>query len=183
MCFPLSLVRLLSLIASASIMLAGPVVVASGSLQAYAMKIEYLLNFSKLTHWEKPNFSASPDLNVCITHQPFFEVALEKMHGMWIADKALMIKKVNLDSDIKKCHILYVNAESEPLWPTALKYSGSILTIGETDRFLQAGGIVKFYMRNQQVLFDIQGDHLKAAHLSIEGRLLRLATAVRNRQQ
>jgi len=59
----------------------------------------------------------------------------------------------------------------------ALKGS-PILTIGESDGFLESGGIINFLMEDEKVRFEINNTAAKQARLKIRSKLLRLAQRV-----
>ena len=54
----------------------------------------------------------------------------------------------------------------------------NILTVGETEEFLQQGGIVRFVMVEDAVRFELFLDNAERARLQISSRLLLLARPV-----
>lgn len=53
-----------------------------------------------------------------------------------------------------------------------------ILTVGETDSFVESGGIISFVMEDEKVRFEINNVAAKRAKLKIRSKLLRLAKRV-----
>jgi hypothetical protein len=52
-----------------------------------------------------------------------------------------------------------------------------ILTVGETDRFIAAGGMVNFTREASKIRFQINNDAAKTAGLKISSKLLSLAVS------
>ena len=52
---------------------------------------------------------------------------------------------------------------------------GPVLTVGETVQFLRDGGMVRFYVENNKVRFQISQKNAEAAGLKISSQLLMLA--------
>ena len=52
---------------------------------------------------------------------------------------------------------------------------GPILTVGETAQFLREGGMVRFYLQNNNVRFQINQKNAEAAGLKVSSQLLALA--------
>jgi hypothetical protein len=73
------------------------------------------------------------------------------------------------------CDVLFVPAgvPAAPLLHDAR--TRPILTVGESETFLRAGGIVNFFMDDGKVRFEINQDAASRAQLRISSRLLRLA--------
>lgn len=153
---------------------------ASDKLHALTLKAHYLFHIAKFTHWKTLSETEEGVLVLCVANKVLFQDAFNAIEGKKIAEREFLVKDVQVSSDISMCNMLFVDAESERFWQGQDNRMSDILTVGETDRFLKNGGIVKFYMRHRKLRFAIHLDHLQAANFSIEGRLLRLATIVRN---
>ena len=83
----------------------------------------------------------------------------------------------------KICHILFVSqSESGKLGRIFAGLKGRhILTVGESDRFCQSGGIIQFVMVENKVRFIINQDAAKAAKIKLSAALLDLAEKNRKR--
>ena len=84
---------------------------------------------------------------------------------------------------LKGCHaLLFCTCHSKPIHNIkqiieALKGS-PILTVGETDGFLESGGMINFLMKEEKIRFEINNTAAKKAKLRISSKLLRLAERV-----
>jgi hypothetical protein len=81
------------------------------------------------------------------------------------------------------CHALFAGARSDTA-PAVVKAAVGrpVLTIGETDRFLEAGGIILLKVVDRRVRFEVSTANAQKAGLRISAQLLGLAAAVRGEQ-
>ena len=89
-------------------------------------------------------------------------------------------RQIRLD-DGRKCHILFISESEQGRLPSIFKAvsAGSVLTIGDTDRFAEAGGIIGLYNLDEKVQFSINLEQAHNASLQINSQLLKLAKIVR----
>jgi len=85
---------------------------------------------------------------------------------------------VRLLPDVVKCHILFVADSERKRLPEILNgiRGASVLTVSDLDRFLESGGIIRFYMEGNKVRFQINNDAAKRVGLKISSKLLRLGS-------
>jgi len=81
---------------------------------------------------------------------------------------------------LKKCHILFVCPSEKQNFSrlTELVKNSAVLTVADTQGFLEAGGIVNFTLKDNKVRFQINLPAAKKAKLQLRSQLLRLATKV-----
>jgi hypothetical protein len=77
------------------------------------------------------------------------------------------------------CHVLFAGARSAPAAALKAVMGRSVLTVGETDRFLDDGGIIALKIVDRRVRFDVSTTNAQRAGLRISAQLLSLAAAVR----
>jgi hypothetical protein len=170
-----------------------------GSIQEYQIKAAFLYNFIKFVDWPK---EAMPDGNEPITigiigKDPFGN-AFEPVKDKDVREKKVVVKRFKSIADlkklgesgkdelerqieaVKKCHLLFVcSSEKEYLKDivNAVK-DRPVLTVGDTEEFLQSGGIISFVMEDQKVRFEVNLTAAEHAKLKIRSQLLRLAKRV-----
>jgi len=92
-------------------------------------------------------------------------------------------KKVTVHPDvneIKKCDLLFVCSSEQKYIDEILGpiRNERILTIADTEDFLEKGGIINFIIEKSRVRFEINIDGAKRAKMTIRSKLLRLATQI-----
>ncbi len=81
---------------------------------------------------------------------------------------------------IKKCDLIFICSSEQQYINEILNplRNERILTIADTDGFLEKGGIINFIIEKSKVRFEINIEGARRAKLTIRSKLLRLATDV-----
>jgi hypothetical protein len=107
-----------------------------------------------------------------------FGKALEKEAGTKFIDRRrFVIQHVYEPSQIAGCHLLFVSSLERKRWRSlAREVKGrSILTVGETEDFIAAGGIVNFKLEGQRAQIEINIDEAERNKVHISSKLLSLS--------
>jgi hypothetical protein len=99
-------------------------------------------------------------------------VAGETYHG-----RPIRIEHYRSARDIKRCHLLFVSRSSvdqmnEILSAVAGK---SVVTVGETEGFLDRGGMIALTADRNRVRLQVNASSLRAAKVDVSSKLLRVA--------
>jgi hypothetical protein len=103
------------------------------------------------------------------------------MTGRTVNRRAIEVRNVAGESDVNACSLLYVNAQRREDWPqlrTRLARR-SILTVSDYEGFARSGGMIEFTRTNNRIGVQINVGAAQAVDLSVQDRLLRLASVVR----
>lgn len=141
----------------------------------YRVKAAYLYNFIKYVEW--PDTSKGRIL-ICVAGQnpfgPLLEslVRNERVHGVPLATEVILEPRAD-------CDVLFTPRTSQSI-PTYLRAAAGLptLTVGETPRFVEQGGIIEFYLDGTNVRFEINPAAAARGRLRISSRLLQLARIV-----
>jgi hypothetical protein len=85
------------------------------------------------------------------------------------------IRRIRAPAQLLDCHIAYVAPEFEGAIPWEKLATRPVLTVGETEQFEEAGGIVRFVVDRNRVRLRIRLDAAKRSGLVLSSRLLRVA--------
>lgn len=148
-------------------------------MNEYHVKGIFLYNFAKFVEWPAHAFKTHADpMTICTAGTNPFGTALETViQDEKIRKRALLVRTVTETRQAAGCHILYFSISERKRsrsWLPELRRL-SILTVGETEEFLQQGGIVAFRLKDSRVRFTIDGEAALRAGLKISSKLLRLA--------
>lgn len=147
----------------------------------YDVKAAFLLNFAKFVEWPAELFAnnEAPIIVGVVGESPGGS-AIEKINGKIANGRLLLIKRFPTVRTITYCHILFVSSSQADNLPQMLVAAGpAMLTVGESDRFAQMGGIINFVVVGSKVRFDINQTGAKKGGLRISAKLLGLARSVR----
>jgi len=157
-----------------------PVRAADEQTLEYQVKAAFLLNFTKFVEWPPAAFADehSP-LAICILGEdPFGSTLDEMVKGEAVNGREIVIQRILRAAPRKMCQVLFV-PKSEKDVPKILAGVGpGVLTVGETENFLQDGGILAFVIENRRVRFDIHQSAAANAMLTISSRLMTVARSV-----
>lgn len=151
----------------------------------YKVKAQLLVNFAACATWPDRTFdhTNSPVIVGIVGKDPFegfLEAAVEASSRTRRPGRSLAIRKVSTEAEMKECHILFFAASERRRWrDVRQRLKGEpIMTVGETEDFLEQGGVIKFMLKDQLVRFDISVDSAKTAQLRLDARLLSVADTV-----
>src|SRR5712691_8044801 len=150
----------------------------------YQIKAAFLYNFAKFVEWPADAFADphAPIVLGIVGEDPFGSVLDKIVLGKTVNDRGLVIKRLKEGPDLRNCHILFVSSSERKHMPQILEslQGSSVLTVGETDRFAQSGGVINFILEENKVRFEINSETAARAGLKISSKLLALARIVAN---
>jgi hypothetical protein len=86
-------------------------------------------------------------------------------------------------NQISGCHLLFVPESEDGDLDDIFNAVGNqpILTVGETTKFMWAGGIIRFFIADGRIRFEVDPDAADKAGLRLSSRLMHLATIFKKR--
>ncbi len=148
-------------------------------LPEYQVKAAFLFNFAAFVNWPEERFeNAGIPLRYCVLQTD----AVSRTLGRLIAGESLdgrPLELVRLDNgqDPAGCHILFSGSGSGVM--SAAEQPLGVLTVGDSEEFLQQGGMIALLRKRNRIHPVINLDALEASPLRLSSKLLRLATRVR----
>ncbi len=148
----------------------------------YRAKANFLGNFPSFIEWPADVWpSAEAPFLVCVFGDFAFGTSLaEVTRGTTVHERRIDIKWIRKKEELDSCQILFVSRSEQKRYSQVLDAvrGRGVLTVGETPEFLDAGGIVSFFMEQETLHFDVNLKEAKKARLRINSRLLTLARRV-----
>src|SRR5258707_61424 len=150
----------------------------------YRAKANYLANFPSFVEWPPEALpSGNAPFLVCVSGEFSFGTSLAEItRGSTVHDRRIEIRWVRKVQELAACQILFVSRSEQKSYSQTLDAvrGQTILTVGETPGFLEAGGILSFSGQQGTIQFDVNLEAANKAHLKISSRLLALARHVLN---
>jgi hypothetical protein len=148
----------------------------------YQVKAAFLFHFAQFVDWPPEAFkdAASP-LTYCTAGEDPFHGALEaSLNGKMIGARPVRVIHFRQVQEIQGCQIVFLGTPEKKLMSAMLGNlrASPILTVGESEGFVQGGGMIGFFLEDNKVRFDINLDAAEHAKLKISARLLALAKTV-----
>ncbi len=149
----------------------------------YQVKAAFIYNFSKFVEWPDHTFVAPADPVVVgvLGHDPF-DNALDLLEGKTVKGRNIVVRRVADIHSIGVCHILFISQSERGHLAeiTAAIKDSPILLIGDTEQFLQYGGMINLIADESRVGFEINNGAARRVGLRISSQLLKLAKRVVN---
>lgn len=157
-------------------------VCAQSSTAEYQLKAAFIFHFAQLVDWP-PEVLGYPDrvLTFCIADENALLGLLEgTVRGKRVGSHLLQVRHLLENDNPRACDLLFVVRQDKKRTAALLKAvnNAPILTIGESDDFLQQGGIIGFCFQGNKTRFDINLPAARRANIKVSSRLLLLARNV-----
>jgi hypothetical protein len=156
---------------------------AQTSMSEYQVKALFLLNFVKYVDWPAGAIpGATTPITIGILGQDNFNDSLTRaIEGKSINGRAIVIKHLSTDDDLRGCDILFISSSEDSRLDEILSKARvlPILTVGENESFLQKGGIINFTLKEGKIHLEINLNIAQKVKLEISSKLLSVADVVK----
>jgi hypothetical protein len=148
----------------------------------YQLKAAFIFHFAQLVDWpaDAPGTENRP-LVFCTTGENTPPGVLEAtVQGKQIASRPLEVRHLQEKENPAGCHLLSIVGKDKKRAAAILANlnNAPMLTVGESDDFVQQGGMIGFCLMENKIRFDINLKAAQRANLKISSRLLLLAKTV-----
>jgi hypothetical protein len=137
--------------------------------------------------WPADTFNAadSPLTYCTIGDDPFHGALDQSLSGKTIGARPTRVQHFRQPQEVQDCQILFIGmGEKARIGATLASTNGNpVLTVGETDHFIQEGGMIGFCMEENKIRFEINLEAAELAKLKISSRLVALARRVLNKPE
>jgi hypothetical protein len=167
--------------------MASPLVSQPSTAAEYRNKAIFLATFPSFVDWPDDVFSSTQaPLLICVRGDFSFGTSLaEVARGALAHGRRIEVRWAHKDQELRACHIAFVSRSESKHYAKVLQSleGAGVLTVGETDDFLAAGGVIAFSFASDTLQFEVNLVAADRARLKISSRLLALARRVLNRTE
>lgn len=171
------------LLAWAAWLLPDRLAAADAAQVEYKVKAGYLFNFVKFVEWPAAAFTnaSAPYVIGLVGEDPFGPMLEEALAKQVVNGRNFVVRRLEAQADPGGCHVLFISRSERGRLREIFKTVGDrpILTVGETERFGQAGGMLNFTLVQGQVKLEANPTAAGAAGLQISSKLLSAAKTVK----
>jgi hypothetical protein len=143
-----------------------------------ALKAAFIYNFAKFTDWPPDALPPKAPFRMCVFGDAAVADAVERLsQDRSLAGRPISVARSRDLPALQGCHVLYLSKIPSAQAAAALASvrDSPVLTLADTEDFLQAGGIAQLYFEHGQLRFDVHLEAARRARLQISSRLLALA--------
>ncbi len=164
----------------------------------YEVKAAFLYNFIRFVEWPDETLSVNEPIVVGIVGEDRFVDAFEPAKDKLVKARKVSLRRfedlrgnggleqenrlaidVQIES-LKKCDVVFIGSSEKRYMRDILKALGGIavLTVGETEGFLESGGMINFVVEDGKICFEINAAAAEQAGLEMRARFMRLAKRI-----
>lgn len=149
----------------------------------YAVKAAIIYKISKFVSWPDDAFTTRTEpLSICLPAADPIGPALDALTGKIVQGRSIEVLRFDETEAIaSNCKILFLGeaADGRRIALVSGVANSPVLTIGDTEDFVDLGGIVTLEIQQNRIRFAINVGASERAGLGISAQLLQLAT-IRN---
>lgn len=153
---------------------------AETAASEHSVKAAIIYKIAKFVAWPEDAFATRTEpLQVCFPATDPIGPALDALSGKIVWGRPIAVKRLNEITTVElDCKILFVGEEPKASRTTLVSKvaNAPVLTIGESQDFVDLGGIVTLEIEQSRIQFAINVDASERAGLNISAQLLQLAT-------
>jgi hypothetical protein len=145
------------------------------------VKAAFVYNFAKFTAWPDGAFAgASAPVTVgFVGADALADKFQQVVTGKNANGRDFVIKKLSGAAEAADCQIVYVGDASQAAAVVGATKGKPVLTLGESDGFVSAGGMVNFMLDGGKVVFDLDLNVVNANGLKVDTKLRQVARSVK----
>jgi hypothetical protein len=148
---------------------------SEATVNADQVKAAFLFNFARFVEWSSA--PADPLVIGVASDDSFADIVERLMRDRKVDGRPVVTRRLRDGDDPAGCHVLFISASRRGGATELLQRArGPILTVGENVQFLRDGGIIRFYVDDNRVRFQINRENATARGLKISSHLLNLGT-------
>jgi hypothetical protein len=149
----------------------------------YNVKGAFLYSFGRYATWPEGVFTddQQPFVIGVAGNSPIQAVLQQIQQSKKINSRAIVVRPIRTAQDEAGCHILFLASSLDVGTQRAViqrNDQARVLLIGETPGFAQWGGVINFFVAEGSVRFEINIDAARRRELSVDAKLLRIASLV-----
>jgi hypothetical protein len=148
--------------------------VYAGDVTDIQAKAAFLLNVTRFVEWPMTEHRT---LTICVAADDALHSAVDQIvRGRVVSGRELRPRRLKVGDDLSECQIVFV-ASLQPSDAAEIirRARGPVLTIGETLQFLRDGGMMRVFIDQQRIRFQIDHAMAESAGLKISSQLLMLS--------
>lgn len=143
-------------------------------------KASFLYNLLLFADWPADALGSGAAIVVGVAGSTPVLAELRAFEGQVVAGRAVRVREIREGENPAGCHLLFVAASGERQVSLLLSkiQLQPVLTVGEDDRFLAWGGIVRVFVGESRMRFEVDLSRAERGRLRLSSKLLSLATRV-----
>lgn len=149
------------------------------SSREYSLKAVFLYHFCQFITWPPDRFQSdqTPFVIGVLGDNPFGNLLSETVKGEIVRGRPIQLKHLKNSKEGQSCHLLFVSDKALAEHPEVLATvkGHSVVTVGESEGFLNQGGMIALAAEQNRIRVRIYLAAAETARVEISSKLLRIA--------
>jgi len=150
--------------------------------QEYQLKATYLRKIPSFVEWPPSAARTSKTaFQLCnLGDYPFGTRLAQEIGGVTVNGRKIALRWVHKEQELDGCEVIFFSRSEAKRYAKILEglKGKSVLTVGESEGFLEAGGMVELSFENHRLQMEVNLVAARSANLKVDARLLALAKRV-----
>jgi hypothetical protein len=140
-----------------------------GPIDEYRVKGAFIYNLAKFVDWPPDKLGEESPIVIGVAGGEEVERVREVIKNRSIGKHKVEVRQIVEPDELKNCHILFVTRtrKQNSAWAEIGGKHG-VLTLGETEKFLDHGGMIRFYLEADSLRMEIDQVSIQQAGLMIK---------------
>ena len=140
----------------------------------YSVRAAIIVNLARFALWSEP---LGDQFAICVSGEPAFAAALSAAtQGKKIGDRPVRVQRLTAPVDEVDCRVLYIGRDERHVSDLLVRTSRGVLTISDRSEFVQDGGHVRLFLRDQRLRFEINQQAAERAGIKIPAQVMALSS-------
>ena len=157
-------------------------VFSQAASQEHQMKAMYLRKIPSFVEWppSPANTTKTPFQLCTVGDYPFGTRLAQEVGGVTVGGRKIELRWAHKEQELGSCEMVFFSRSEAKRYEKILDglKEKSVLTVGETEGFLEAGGMVELSFENDRLQMEVNLVAVRKASLKVDARLLALAKRV-----
>jgi hypothetical protein len=150
--------------------------------QEYQMKARYLRRIPSFVEWPPSAANTSKAVfQMCtLGDYPFRTRLAQEVGSVTVSGRRIALRWVHKEQKLDGCEVIFFSRSEAKHYGKILEglKGKSVLTVGESEGFLEAGGMVELSFENDRLQMEVNLVAARSANLKVDARLLAMAKRV-----
>ena len=150
--------------------------------QEYQLKAMYLRKIPSFVEWppSAANTSKAAFQMCTLGEYPFRTRLAQEVASVTVSGRRIALRWVHKEQELDGCDVIFFSRSEVKRYGKILEglKGKSVLTVGESEGFLEAGGMVELSFENDRLQMEVNLVAARSANLKVDARLLALAKRV-----
>jgi hypothetical protein len=152
---------------------AGAAAGADRSLDEYSARAALVLNLARFAGWPQPPVDR---FSICVQGEDGFVPVLQRLLvDQRVSGRPLAVRRLDDGAEPVTCHVLYVGSDERHVRNLLLR-APAALTIGESPDFIRDGGVVRLFIGDDRLRFEVSQEAATRAGIRIPAQVLKLSS-------